>query len=183
MGSLLALDLGTKLEFALWINGEVRGGTQKLCHDRNASGVRFLHFRRWLMEMIRTHNVCAVFFERAYGHKGVDAAHVYGAFMCMLAAVCEEMKIECRGFDVGTIKKHATGKGNATKEEMMTAARSWGFDPVDDNEADGLAILHLALKTIYSSEDNLFAGRDGSFPAIRRCAGQPPAASLASEIF
>ncbi|MDR0631793.1 MAG: hypothetical protein LBF54_00915, partial [Holosporaceae bacterium] len=34
-----------------------------------------------------------------------------------------------------------TGKGNATKEEMISFARLNGFDPVDDNAADALAIL------------------------------------------
>lgn len=34
-----------------------------------------------------------------------------------------------------------TGAGNASKEAMLQAARDKGFDPVDDNEADALAIL------------------------------------------
>jgi Holliday junction resolvasome RuvABC endonuclease subunit len=146
--NLLALDSGTKLGFALWRDGEITSGTQKLCHDRNASGVRFLHFRRWLMEIIETYNIRRVFFERVYGHKGTDAAHIYGAFMYLLAAVCEEMHIKCTGFPVGTIKKFMTGKGNATKEEMIEALRQRGFDPVDDNEADSLAILFLSISTL-----------------------------------
>jgi Holliday junction resolvasome RuvABC endonuclease subunit len=48
---------------------------------------------------------------------------------------------------VGTIKKFMTGKGNATKEEMIAAAKLRGFDPKTDDEADALGILFLALKT------------------------------------
>ena len=48
---------------------------------------------------------------------------------------------------VGTIKKHATGKGNAGKDEMIIAAKSRGHDPKDDNEADALALLHWAIET------------------------------------
>lgn len=42
---------------------------------------------------------------------------------------------------VGAIKKHATGKGNANKEQMVEAVRALGFHPADDNEADAIALL------------------------------------------
>jgi hypothetical protein len=48
---------------------------------------------------------------------------------------------------VGTIKKHATGKGNAGKDAVIAAVRAWSFDPVDDNEADALALLRWAIAT------------------------------------
>ena len=46
---------------------------------------------------------------------------------------------------MGTIKKHATGKGNAGKADMLNAMRNKGFSPADDNEADALALLDWAL--------------------------------------
>lgn len=55
-------------------------------------------------------------------------------------------KIPYRGVPVGTIKHHVTGKGNADKEAVIAAVRALGFDPVDDNEADALALLDWALK-------------------------------------
>ncbi|MDH1428274.1 hypothetical protein N5J23_17280 [Comamonas aquatica] len=48
---------------------------------------------------------------------------------------------------VGTIKKHATGKGNAGKEDVIAAMRARGHAPADDNEADALALLHWAVQT------------------------------------
>ena len=47
----------------------------------------------------------------------------------------------------GTIKKHATGKGNAGKDDMIASVRLRGHTPVDDNEADALALLHWAVET------------------------------------
>jgi Holliday junction resolvasome RuvABC endonuclease subunit len=47
---------------------------------------------------------------------------------------------------VGTIKKHATGKGNASKAEMLAAIRALGHRPADDNEADSLALLGWAIE-------------------------------------
>ena len=46
---------------------------------------------------------------------------------------------------IGTIKKHATGKGNAGKDEMIAAMRALDHGVTDDNEADALAILHWAI--------------------------------------
>ncbi len=44
---------------------------------------------------------------------------------------------------VGTIKKHATGKGNAGKEDMIASAQARGHNPTDDNEADAIALVYL----------------------------------------
>jgi Holliday junction resolvasome RuvABC endonuclease subunit len=75
----------------------------------------------------------------------VDAAHAYGGFMAHLTAWCEHHQIPYQGVPVGTIKKHATGKGNASKDEMIAAMKALGHSPTDDNEADALALLHYAL--------------------------------------
>lgn len=85
----------------------------------------------------------AVYFEEVRRHVGTDAAHVYGGFVATLTAWCENNQIPYEGIPVGTIKKAATGRGNASKEEMIQAMRAKGHNPKDDNEADALAILHL----------------------------------------
>ena len=88
-----------------------------------------------------------MYFEEVRRHAGVDAAHAYGGFMGHLTAWCESHNIPYQGVPVGTIKKHATGKGNAGKDEMILAVRQRGHSPGDDNEADALAILHWAIET------------------------------------
>ena len=72
-----------------------------------------------------------------------DAAHVYGGLMASLTSWAELRGVPYEGVPVGTIKQHATGKGNAPKQAMINAARARGFSPADDNEADAIAILHL----------------------------------------
>ncbi|GHT98694.1 hypothetical protein FACS1894126_4420 [Alphaproteobacteria bacterium] len=100
--------------------------------------------------------------------------------MYTLAAVCEELAVKCTGIPVGTIKKFATGKGNASKEEMIAFAKSQGFTPVDDNEADALAILLLSLKTtvVKNTLPSL-----GSSQPLGESGSASPRASLASEVF
>jgi Holliday junction resolvasome RuvABC endonuclease subunit len=178
--NVLAIDLGSQTGFAILKDGEILSGVKKLRHNRHASGVRALDFYRWLAQMIREHGINQVYFERVYAHSGTEAAHLYGYFMHTLSSVCEEMQIKCTGFPVTTIKKFMTGKGNATKEEMIEAARLRGFDPQTHDEADALAILFLALKTI--GLPNVCRG-DGSFLALREGGRAHPEASLASEIF
>jgi len=75
----------------------------------------------------------------------VDAAHAYGGFLAHLTAWCEDKQIPYLGVPVGTIKKHIAGKGNASKNEVISSVVNLGFNPKDDNEADALALLDLAI--------------------------------------
>lgn len=111
--------------------------------------MRFLRFRRWLDEFIVTcPTLKAVYFEEVHAHKGTDAAHIYGGLMATLTSWCEEKKIPYAGISVGTIKKHATGKGNANKERMIEAAKAKGHNPEDDNEADAICLMYCALEGV-----------------------------------
>ncbi|WP_273758735.1 endonuclease [Bartonella sp. AU55XJBT] len=104
----------------------------------------YLRFKRWLTEIKQTAgNIDAVYFEEVRRHVGTDAAHVYGGLLATLTAWCEHHQIPYEGIPVCTIKKVTTGKGNASKEEIIKAIRAKGHAPCDDNEADALAILHL----------------------------------------
>ena len=61
-----------------------------------------------------------------------------------MTAYCEENSIPYSGIPVGTIKKHATGKGNSGKPAMMLAyLNKWGIFPQDDNECDARWLFDL----------------------------------------
>ena len=138
----LALDLGTQTGFALLADGKIVSGSKSFHTSRfSGGGMRFLQFRHWLDDLKTKADIRLVFFEEVRRHLGVDAAHVYGGFLAHLTAWCEDHEIAYQGVGVGVIKKFMTGAGNASKEAMLQAARDKGFDPVDDNEADALAIL------------------------------------------
>jgi Holliday junction resolvasome RuvABC endonuclease subunit len=147
--TILALDLGTTTGWALMArDGSITSGTESFKpHRFEGGGMRFLRFKRWLTEIKQTSDgIDAVYFEEVRRHLGVDAAHAYGGFMAQLTAWCEHHQIPYQGVPVGTIKKHATGKGNASKDEMIAAAKARGHLTTDDNEADALALLHYALR-------------------------------------
>ena len=147
---ILALDLGTTTGWALrGHDGLITSGTMSFRPGRfDGGGMRYLRFTNWLIEVDRLSGpIAAIWFEEVRRHVGTDAAHVYGGLMATLTAWAELRGIPYEGVPVGTIKRHATGKGNADKVAMIAAARARGFSPADDNEADAIAILHWAIET------------------------------------
>lgn len=145
---ILALDLGTTTGWAGSIDGVVQSGTWEFQPRRyEGGGMRFLRFRRQLSEANELLGPFdTVYFEEVRRHAGTGAAHIYGGFMFTLEAWCESKKIPYQGIPVGTIKKHATGRGNAGKPEMIAAAQARGWNPTDNNEADALWLLDCVVK-------------------------------------
>ena len=151
--AVLALDLGTCTGWALQErSGRICSGSQPFRPQRyEGGGMRFLRFQRWLTELSQSATsaeqalIDQVVFEEVRRHAGVDAAHAYGGFLGLLGSFCEHHRIPYQGVPVGTIKRFITGKGNASKEQVIAAVRGLGHSPVDDNEADALALLHWAI--------------------------------------
>lgn len=147
MQTILALDLGTTTGWAMLCDGTITSGSQSFKPQRfEGGGMRFLKFKRWLADTKAcTDGLDAVYFEEVRRHAGVDAAHAYGGFMAHLTAWCEHHEIPYQGVPVGTIKKSACGKGNASKEEMVEKARAIVKNVSDHNEADAIHILMYAI--------------------------------------
>ena len=146
--TLLALDLGTTTGWALRGSyGTIISGTIQFKPQLfEGGGMRYLRFERWLNETLNIRGpIEEIYFEEVRRHVGVDAAHAYGGFLGCLTAWCENRAIAYQGVPVGTIKRFITGKGNAGKATVITAVEKRGFNPVDDNEADAIAILLWAL--------------------------------------
>ncbi|WP_248304684.1 hypothetical protein [Breoghania sp. L-A4] len=130
-------------------DGQITSGTVSLRPGRfDGGGMRYLRFTNWLTEIDRLSGpVAAIWFEEVRRHAGTDASHIYGGLMATLTAWAELRGVPYEGVPVGTIKRHAAGKGNADKATMVAAVRARGFSPADDNEADAIAILLGAIET------------------------------------
>ena len=149
-GAVLALDLGTTTGWALRsAEGAVLSGTASFRSSRfDGGGMRYLRFRAWLEELAEdAGGLSAIWFEEVRRHVGTDASHVYGGMLATLTAWAEQRHTPYAGVPVGTIKQHATGRGNAGKPDVIAAMRARGHSPADDNEADALALLHWAIET------------------------------------
>lgn len=150
MTAILAIDPGTKCGWALRMDtGAIFSGTWNLKPNRfEGAGMRWLRLRKFIDDLTKNLTIDLVAYEEVRRHMGVDAAHIYGGIVSVLQAWCEERKVPYTGSPVGTVKKAATGKGNADKTMMVAAAKArWPEQDVsDDNQADALWILDLAVK-------------------------------------
>jgi len=147
---ILALDLGTTTGWALQAaDSLISSGTVSFRPGRfDGGGMRYLRFSNWLSEIDRLSGpIAAIWFEEVRRHAGTDASHIYGGLMATLTAWAELRGVPYSGVPVGTIKRHATGRGNADKAAMIAAVRARGFSPQDDNEADAIAVLLWAIDT------------------------------------
>lgn len=149
MTTILALDLGTQTGWALHDGCTIRSGSESFhAKKKERSGTRWMKFRRFLIDTryaSTTNAIDAVYYEDVRRHIGTTAAHVYGGFLATLEAWCEVNNVPLFPVGVGQIKKHATGKGNTKKQGMIDAAKNRGFEIIDDNHADALALLSYAI--------------------------------------
>lgn len=164
---ILSLDLGTKTGWALsyptkksdvW---SYLSGVWDLSIQRGESeGMRFVRFRNLLEEVFANFQCNLVVYEDVVAHKGTVAAHIYGGLKALMIETLEQKKIDYKGFGVGEIKRFATGKGNANKERMIEAARRLfpGVHIIDDNHADALCLLALAVNKYNLAYSLAFSG-------------------------
>lgn len=150
--SYIGLDLGTTTGYAILnpAGGRCVSGTWDLRPRRHeGGGMRYLRFEGWVRELLK-HDLrgSVVGYEEVRRHAGTDAAHVYGGLVATLQRVCEELHVPYTGVPVGTIKREATGKGNAPKPAMIQAAIAhWARpDDVTDDEADALFVAECLRK-------------------------------------
>jgi Holliday junction resolvasome RuvABC endonuclease subunit len=148
MRPTLALDLGTTTGYAFRsASGAIISGVWTLKPGRfEGGGMRYLRFENFLKELHGSSPIGAIYFEEVRRHKGTDAAHVYGGLMGVLTKWAESNCVPYEGVPVGEIKKSWTGNGAAPKQMMIARAVAKGFQPVDDNESDALALLHLKME-------------------------------------
>ena len=111
-------------------------------------GMKFLRFRAWLDTMNALLSpIDVIFYEQAHHRGGAATQSAYG-FLTDVLAFAAQHGIETSAIHTGTLKKYATGRGNAKKHEIIAAARKLGFDPRDDNEADAIFIRQFAMSEL-----------------------------------
>lgn len=175
MTTILALDLGTYAGFALGSDDGTSDATgvcglmlrgawtfEFTAAEKKADphppgrrhfdggGPRYTKFAEKLDRLMAAAPFDRVVFEEVRRHKGAIAAQIHGGLLATMQAWCErqEPKVPYSGVGVGAIKKFATGKGNATKGEMMSAVEKLGYSCETDDEADAVAMLLMVLEAV-----------------------------------
>jgi hypothetical protein len=145
---ILALDLGQTTGWAArGRDGMITHGTAQFRPGRfEGGGMACLRFRGWLKELDASlDRIDCVVVEEVRGQGGTSAAQIFGGFLAHLIAWAKDNKTPYEGVPADTIKRHMTGKGNASKEKVIAAVKAKGFSPVDDNDAGALALLDWAI--------------------------------------
>jgi crossover junction endodeoxyribonuclease RuvC len=149
---ILALDLATATGWALRdARGQLTSGVQSFAlRSGESSGMRLLRFRRWLREVVALGEVRLVAYEQPVIHRqrrqlNRSVAHnLEGVLLAELEGHADYVSPT-----PAAIKKHATGRGNASKDDMVAAAQTrWQREVADHNEADALCVLAWALDEI-----------------------------------
>jgi len=157
---LLALDLSTKTGWALLDrSGVFTSGVQEFDLKRGESkGMRFLRFRKWFKEICVLGELGKQFSTTEPGLVVYEQPHFRGGHACELLvglstnvlAEAAQFSLEHLAVHTGSLKKFATGKGNAGKDEMIVKAKE--FFPqtaiIDDNHADALLLIKYGLNEI-----------------------------------
>ena len=159
--TVFGFDLGTKTGYAYTHSGKANAALSGVIdlkpRRHEGGGMRYVRFRKLLRELMPApgEDEYIVFYEEVASHKGTAAAHIYGGLLGVLCEFCESRDIPYRGLPVGTIKKHATGRGNASKSDMIARAHTVFGKPgsmteriQSDDQADALWTLSLGLKEL-----------------------------------
>jgi len=144
---ILGIDPGTRCGFAIGYAGEPpTSGTWDLSVPRGDSpGVRYLRLRAQLNSALKAYpDLKLIVFEKSF-QRGRAAQEIALGWVAHIQAWCAEHGIEHRGVWASTLKKSATGKGTASKTDMVhRAAQVLGRAVESDDEADAVLLHHLA---------------------------------------
>lgn len=153
---ILAIDPSTHCG---WAHSDGSSGVIHLPERKKgeSNGKRFDFFSEWLKGHLDEHRTRFLVYEvGGYGGWGAPMEINLGVrtLMVMIAYLRNIQHVELNS---SSIKKYATGKGNAKKEDMIRAALAkhptvdWFYDrkgQPDDNQVDAIWMLDLALREV-----------------------------------
>ncbi len=174
---VLGLDLGTSCGYAFtyMLDGQRLDPSKLAMHlgqfdlsagQYDSGAIRFVRLRQFLSvmepDLIAFEDVKYTPAEKpnrfnagAIVARAATACEWFGGLKATVAAWAEENGVPCTSFPIGTIKKRATGKGNANKGDMIVACNELFGSDMDskeyesagyDNIADAAFVCLLALE-------------------------------------
>ena len=139
MKRILALDMATVTG---WATEGASGSENFKKRAGDSRGMLFIRFEAWLCEMVTISKPDMVAYERPHA-RGRAATEVSHGLLAILQKVCAANGVEYADCPSTTLKKFATGKGNAGKPEMVAKfVELTGRNPITDDEADAY-LLHM----------------------------------------
>tara|TARA_R110000868_G_scaffold24342_4_gene96294 strand:- start:3168 stop:3626 length:459 start_codon:yes stop_codon:yes gene_type:complete len=145
---VIALDLGSSMAMAHNVLGEARvqSKTFKGLREQRAADTRdWLDY--WLEAIDLLGGADAVVYERPFA-RGRDATRCLWGLAGIVEAAATRAGLPVLDVDVSTLKKFATGKSGASKEQMIEAAQLMGYTGDNEHEADAWCLLQYSMDRI-----------------------------------
>lgn len=157
---ILAVDLGMKYGFAYLVGRKLVYGYNVVSPSRYASQLSSIYeFNNHIHIIAREMGgLDAIVFEEVHGSKGAYALQVNGLFVGSMLHAAKDLGARIvKGYQVGVIKKYATGNGGASKKMMIRAANEkygLSLDPKEEDRhgdmADAIHLLSLSMQAIFN---------------------------------
>ena len=132
---VIAVDLGTNMGWASYVNGGIASGHVKLKKPQDPHAVALLNMTETLLDILNAalnqlpagaEQQVIVIYEDVKRHVSTLSAHAYGGYLAVLRSFMWMFENQIDrvpvGVGVGQIKKFATGSGKAEKAAMIAAA-------------------------------------------------------------
>ncbi|SHE78359.1 hypothetical protein SAMN05444339_10251 [Loktanella atrilutea] len=157
-GRILALDLATTTGWALGVPGQpITSGSIRFSGSTEDQSIGFARYTSWIGELLSTHDVTEVCYEqpmdpRHMVNKVTGRATTNFATIRLLLGMCAITEAQARIYRVPRLTeapvqsvrkhllKHRPAKGQS-KIAVAQMLKILGYRPVDDNEADALALI------------------------------------------
>jgi len=144
--NILAIAPATKCGWA--VSNQIYGCWDLSVRRDESNGMKLLRLRALLEKTHNELDLQLVVYERPAGLHANSIIH-QAKLIAIIETFCEERNIQYRAYSASEIKKFATGKGNAKKEQMILFAKEkLDYSGDNDNEADALWLLNLVKKDL-----------------------------------
>ncbi len=146
---ILALDISLRTGFAYGAEADnIRFGMRGFTAVEPDNAVRGRMFRQWLCELMTEIEPQELVIERPILFQGArsGATELLIGLAWEADRAAELRNIPRRRVAPITIKKFITGNARAKKPEVIAAVKARGFNVLDDNSADAVALLLYAME-------------------------------------
>lgn len=145
---IAAFDLGSHVAIAHNCAGEPRVNHYEAKGNRQErAGMHLVTLELFFKEACSAGGLDVVVYERPFA-RGMDATRSLWGVAGILEAVACQHGITCIDITPSEIKKHATGSGGASKEDMILFASCTGYAGDNEHEADAWCLLRMAEATL-----------------------------------
>lgn len=137
---LLSIDVGAKTGYSVFRGGLLlESGVKKFAFTEDYG---WRNFKKFILDICHQHKVAAVVYEEPPLYlKGGASVNLLKYCGALVLTVVDLLRLPVYSIGPTKVKKFITGKGNATKAEVVTAiSEVFNYEFTSEDEADSIAV-------------------------------------------